>query len=250
MNFFQLIDKNQNSSKSLYSLSKSDLITFDDDLLKTLKCALVYFKTHLFKTTCLCDRVPTKRKLTPNKRHQQQQQVEANLFARTAKTCIFCHLFKTYEKNRRTTPSASPTPAPTLLPPNTATAVNENECISASSLPTPVEQTACVLVKANLDAILVEHSYCKQPATKAFKKHESPPRKQLKKLEVDFDDGLLLEKVVNERLNRLFDGKKTPYKTLFDEDFELDLKQDVIVEAGFDLSSSDIKKLPNLSYEE
>ena len=199
----------------------------DEDLCNSLKCALNYFRENLFKTACLCE------KSNGVKKRKSKSQISNNVA--NVKTCIFCHLFKTYENNRKLINETETT--------TTNTCDQKEECSPAP----------------NLSNILYEHSYCKQPKVSMIKKAKAKSLKNDKNLIttttttklVDFDDGLQLDKVVTERLNRLFESKKNSYKTLFDDDYELDLKQDEsMIEAGFDLSPSDIKKLPNLSYEE
>ena len=130
------------------------------------------------------------------------------------RTCIFCHLFRAYE--------------------NARSFGDEQE-------------EADMVARPDLKSILVEHSYCKQPRA------EKRSHKKAKAKLVDFDDGLLLDKVVNERLARLFESKKankTTKTSLFDDDYELDVKQDQMIETGFEITANEIKKLPNLSYEE
>ena len=218
---------------NLFNLTKcGDMISFnDEDLCNSLKCALTYFRENLFKTACLCETSSGVKK-----RKSSNSQI-SNRVA-NVKTCIFCHLFKTYENNRKLINETETTPT---TPPAANTCDQKEECSPAP----------------NLSNILYEHSYCKQPKVSMIKKAKAKSLKNDKKIIttttklVDFDDGLQLDKVVTERLNRLFESKKNSYKTLFDDDYELDLKQDEsMIEAGFDLSPSDIKKLPNLSYEE
>jgi hypothetical protein len=221
---------------NLFNLAKcGDMVSFnDEDLCNSLKCALTYFRENLFKTACLCE------KSSGVKKRKSKSQILTNVA--NVKTCIFCHLFKTYENNRKL-----------INEPETSTTSTTNTCDQMEEYsPAP-----------NLSNILYEHSYCKQPKVSMIKKAKAKSLKNDKNTTtttttttmttklVDFDDGLQLDKVVTERLNRLFESKKNSYKTLFDDDYELDLKQDEsMIEAGFDLSPSDIKKLPNLSYEE
>ena len=231
----------ESRNTNLFNLAKSDMISFDDDdLCKTLKYSLIYFRDNLFKTTCLCD---SRKPRVDGMKRKKNFMIEpsSSFYAKNGKTCIFCHLFKTYENNRN------------LI--NATTSYSTSDTTTTRT----TDAISCELDQSsppNLVNILNEHSYCKQPkVNKVPINKKSKADVKLLKSEtatklVDFDDGLLLDKVVNERLNRLFESKKNSYKTLFDDDYELDVKQDQMIEAGFDLSPRDIKKLPNLSYEE
>jgi hypothetical protein len=181
------------------------------------------------------------------------------------KTCIFCHLFKTNEPSR---------------------AQNCGPRAKVSPVSVPIQ---ALKLTANPHLVGMDHSYCKQPKqvilanegtndkenylneneTSLSGKTGHPFKFNTGSLltgicQLDFDD-LLLDKLVNERLNRLYDAsngngffnatkKKKQYKTLFDDDFELDLKQQadthLLVDIGIYPSPSDCKKLPDLSYEE
>jgi hypothetical protein len=194
------------------SKSEAELIRFDDGLIKQFYQTLVNYRTFLFRASCSCGSLGArKRKL--------------------GTSCIFCHLFRQYEASR--TRSSEP-----------EAEVDVNK------------------LDADIRTVRVDHSYCKQPRcgsdAKTKRLNELFEQRDEAKL-VDFDDGLI-DKIINERLSRIFDGgsgkraekKKRQFKSIFSDGFELDLKQheNRFVDAGVDLSPSDIKKLPNLTYDE
>ena len=255
-------------TKTKNQLISNDLITFNDPILRSFYLTLAHFNSNLFKTMCWCDlnsdqSTITNTKASFKRKFNQESKSEK-------KTCIFCHLFKAYEKNR---------------------IYNSNLKQNLFKLSLEASQTS--KVKANDDLVKLDHSYCKQqPITKQIINNNNDKEnnnninlnnidKKLKMIKMmdynkDFDDGLLDR--VNERLNRLFDSsnccgtssmvgnsntstttttscKKKQFKSVFlDDDFDLfddQIKQDLsFVDVGFDLSSDDIKKLPNLSYDE
>lgn len=207
------------------SKSELELIRFDDGLIKQFYQTLVNYKTFLFRSSCSCGSLGSrKRKL--------------------AGTCIFCHLFRQYEVNRMRSKSKSS---------------NEVDVEGVN------DESKLNKLDADIRTVRVDHSYCKQPRcgsdAKTKRLNELFEQKDNEKL-VDFDDGLI-DKIINERLSRIFDGgsgktggkrseKKRQFKSIFSDGFELDLKQheNRFVDAGIDLSPSDIKKLPNLTYDE
>jgi hypothetical protein len=113
---------------------------------------------------------------------------------------------------------------------------NSKACVFCHLFVDKHPESVVVVPSINLETVLIEHSYCKHP------------KKTKQQQNVDFDDDLLVDNLVNERLNRLFE-KNSKNKNLFDAD-NSESKDKRIVEAGFDLDSSETKKLPNLSNEE
>jgi hypothetical protein len=208
------------------SRSEVELIRFDDGLIKQFYQTLINYKTFLFRSSCTCGSLGSrKRKL--------------------AGTCIFCHLFRQYEVNRMRSKSKSS---------------NEVDVEEVTG-----DESRLDKLDADIKTVRVDHSYCKQPRcgsdAKTKRLNELFEQRDNEKL-VDFDDGLI-DKIINERLSRIFDGgsgkggekrteKKRQFKSIFSDGFELDLKQheNRFVDAGIDLSPSDIKKLPNLTYDE
>jgi len=227
----------------------NNLITFNDEALKSFYQTLMHYNNNLFKTMCWC-----------NSSESINYKDSGSLAAK--KSCIFCHLFRSYEENRINNEKIS----------NKLNILNsqvDDKDVVVSPPPSPASSRDDKVLKANENIVKIDHSYCKQPSFKSKSSFiNSSPSHLLTCVDEIEDD--LLDEIINKRFNKLFDSKKfridnynnsnavsnnlgsnnttTNYKSIFDDDFELDLKQSNMNLID-ELSPSDLKKLPNLSYE-
>lgn len=103
-----------------------------------------------------------------------------------------------------------------------------------------------------------DHSYCKQSSSLNINSTATSTNKKTKLPKTDASEELL-DKLVGERLKRIFDGGSIKAEKCYVLDGNIEstefvendaVQDDELIDAGFDLSPDDLQNLPDLSYEE
>ena len=224
------------SHSRLFNLNRNDLIRLDEDVIRSLYFTLKYFNNNYFKTVCTCGDLLT---TVVNKTNSNNQDYSLSDLLSMKKTCIFCHLLKEYEKN-------------------SINAIINNHTNNNSEL----------LLKQNnnnnnddrladLNIVRTDHSYCKQfnnnnnnkrtTVTTTTNNNNNNIIKLSKQVSSEQND--LLERLVNDRLCRIFDENNNN-NNIFEKLIINSNDDEQFIDAGLDLSPNDLKNLPDLSYEE
>jgi hypothetical protein len=213
----------------------------------------------------------------------QQQKDQLN------KTCIFCHMFKKYESDLFDEYYCAATNNTNNN--NNNNKINITQINDNNEVTTNDERRGVESIKADERMIKLYHSYCKQPNKNNKEKLKwrgssgsrvVPESRQTplisanhySAISLDYDQDLL-NKLVNERLNKLFERKKLlgeEAEAEVEAEASLDMKEefkeerdaslnckfnkelndlnDIEIDPGYEISLEDIQKLPDFSYEE
>jgi len=226
------------SHSRLFNLNRNDLIRLDEDVIRSLYFTLKYFNNNYFKTVCTCgDLLLT---TVVNKTNSTNQEYSLSDLLSMKKTCIFCHLLKEYEKNSINAIINNHTNNNTselLLKQNNNN--NNNNNTNDDRL-------------ADLNIVRTDHSYCKQFNNNNNNKRTttSTTNNNIKlSKQVSSEQNDLLERLVNDRLCRIFDENNNN-TNIFEKLIINSNDDEQFIDAGLDLSPNDLKNLPDLSYEE
>ena len=280
-------DVSSKKSSRLFNLNRSDLVRLDEDVLRSFFCTLKYFSHTYFKTMCLCQKTNevlySNKNLTnylykKKKRNSRDTCVnmaddckenlsECNenssssaadsLFLK--KTCIFCHLLKTYEKSRMDLFSFSNINSKNRLNNSNKKKSQLNAANEAHNQRMTSSTSSSAF--ADLSQVISDHSYCKQPnpislnalpSQSCNKKHKSTDS-----IEQQLNETERIDKLVIERLNKIYESNSLEEhnlnKKLIFINEEIKFKQcddDQFIDAGLELSPDVLKNLPDFSYEE
>lgn len=247
--------KNNFKSKSharLFNLNRNDLIKLDDDVIRSLYFTLQYFNNTYFKSICTCSQLQSKslnekkRKIL-NRTNEQRQQYSLSDLLSLKKTCIFCHLLKEYEKNRTLEINTNSKCLEKKLKKEEEEEIEEDNKNDEQEKQNEEETTDQL---ADPESVKSDHSYCKQAYTLNGngKQRTSSSRIKLSR-QVSNEQNDFLERMVNERLSRLFESNAKS-KNIFEKNTINKDEDDQFIDAGLDLPPGDLQNLPDLSYEE
>jgi hypothetical protein len=225
------------SHSRLFNLNRNDLIRLDEDVIRSLYFTLKYFNNNYFKTVCTCGDLLT---TVVNKTNSNNQDYSLSDLLSMKKTCIFCHLLKEYEKNSINAIINNHTNNNSELLLNKQ---NNNNNNNDDRL-------------ADLNIVRTDHSYCKQfnnnnnnnKRTTTTTTTTNNNNIKLSK-QVSSEQNDLLERLVNDRLCRIFDENNNN-NNIFEKLIINSNDDEQFIDAGLDLSPNDLKNLPDLSYEE
>jgi hypothetical protein len=183
--------------------------------------------------------------------HQQQQYSLSDLLS-LKKTCIFCHLLKEYEKNRTIEMNTTRKCLEKKLKKEEEEKEieeNRNDKQPLKQQKEDEEETTNRL--ADLDMVRSDHPYCKQAHNGSGGRQRTSSSSIKLSKQVSNEQNDLLERMVNERLSRLFESNAKS-KNIFEaitNNNNID-EDDQFIDAGLDLPPGDLQNLPDLSYEE
>jgi len=283
--------KRSNTSR-LFNLSRSDLIELDDEVLKSFYYTLRYFGNTYFKTMCLCGSGERSR-ATKVKRNsyyyqkKQQKRLEGSgrsdlglIYSASEtlkKTCIFCHLLKKYEQTRMEN-SAGVVAANQkdrklievekkrqLLEQHQQQQQLQQQQHQQDNLKMKNQEEDINTTLADPIIVNRDHSYCKQvsllkkpslfedPTDSLSDYSSSGCGSKKSRLSSTCANEELIDKLVGDRLSRIFDGhikneKLDVCNSLIDE--TVGACEEEVIDAGLDLTPDDLQKLPDFSYEE
>lgn len=263
---FRGTTKNRSHSR-LFNLNRNDLVRLDDDVIRSLFFTLKYFSTNYLKTMCSCSQLSKWKKsvkqrafsvdldaaeagddedddhetnsVKKRKKSTENVSLAADLLAMN-KTCIFCHLLKEYEKTKMNEINLN---NKLLIETKYKNFDLNNNTITDEEEGEGEEETTKL---ADLNVVRSDHSYCKQSTF--LVSHSSKRLNQMSSLASGAETNELLERLVSDRLNRIFSNENNG-KFLFEKYSKYE-ESDELIDAGFDLTPNDLQNLPDLSYDE